>query len=110
MQRWALPDAGTVTAGQAVQVVLSYDIGQSGFQTLLSSAVMVTTSGKPAAKVPVCSLAPCCAPVFSCTLVCGPQGGRVFGTPLAPLPHVWHAVLCMLQPPSLLINLLALPK
>lgn len=39
-----------VAPGQAVQVVLSYDIGQSTFQTVLTATVLITTSGRPASK------------------------------------------------------------
>lgn len=39
-----------VAAGQAVSVVLSYDIGSNAFQTVLTAAVLITTSGRPAAK------------------------------------------------------------
>jgi len=43
--------AGTIAAGQTEELVLSYDISQSGFQTLLQASVLITTSGRPSAKV-----------------------------------------------------------
>jgi len=43
--------AGTIAAGQSQDLVLSYDISQSGFQTLLQASVLITTSGRPSAKV-----------------------------------------------------------
>ena len=43
--------AGTIAAGQSQDLVLSYDITQSGFQTLLQASVLITTSGRPSAKV-----------------------------------------------------------
>ena len=43
--------AGTIAAGQAVSLVLTYDITQNTFQTVLQAAVLITTSGRPAAKV-----------------------------------------------------------
>ena len=43
--------AGTVAAGQSVNLVLTYDITQNTFQTVLQAAVLITTSGRPAAKV-----------------------------------------------------------
>lgn len=43
--------AGTIAAGQSVNLVLTYDITQNTFQTVLQAAVLITTSGRPAAKV-----------------------------------------------------------
>ncbi len=43
--------AGIIAAGQSQDLVLSYDISQSGFQTLLQASVLITTSGRPSAKV-----------------------------------------------------------
>ncbi|KAL0045825.1 hypothetical protein WJX82_005870 [Trebouxia sp. C0006] len=44
------PTTGTIAAGQSQDLVLSYDITQSGFQTLLQASVLITTSGRPSAK------------------------------------------------------------
>ena len=44
--------AGSIPAGQVAQVVLAYDMGQNGFQTVLTAAVLISTTGRPAAKVP----------------------------------------------------------
>ena len=43
--------AGTVAAGQATNLVLTYDITQNTFQTVLQAAVLISTSGRPAARV-----------------------------------------------------------
>lgn len=43
--------AGSVAAGQSVSLVLTFDITQNTFQTVLQAAVLITTSGRPAAKV-----------------------------------------------------------
>lgn len=44
--------AGTIAAGQSANLVLTYDITENTFQTVLQAAVLITTSGRPAAKVP----------------------------------------------------------
>lgn len=43
--------AGTIAAGQPALLNLTYDITQNTFQTVLQAAVLITTSGRPAAKV-----------------------------------------------------------
>ena len=43
--------AGTVAPAQSVTLELTYDITQNTFQTVLQAAVLITTSGRPAAKV-----------------------------------------------------------
>ena len=40
-----------MAAGQSVSLVLTFDITQNTFQTVLQAAVLITTSGRPAAKV-----------------------------------------------------------
>ncbi|KAL3162994.1 hypothetical protein ABBQ32_009426 [Trebouxia sp. C0010 RCD-2024] len=44
------PSTGTIAAGQSMNLVLTYDITQNTFQTVLQAAVLITTSGRPAAK------------------------------------------------------------
>ena len=43
--------AGEVAAGKSVNLVLTYDITEQSFQTVLQASVLITTSGRPAAKV-----------------------------------------------------------
>ena len=40
-----------MAAGQATNLVLTYDITQNTFQTVLQAAVLISTSGRPAARV-----------------------------------------------------------
>lgn len=42
---------GEVAAGQSVNLVLTFDITQNTFQTVLQASVLITTTGRPAAKV-----------------------------------------------------------
>ena len=43
--------AGTIPAGQSVEVKLLYDIEENPFQAVLQASVLIKTSGRPAAKV-----------------------------------------------------------
>lgn len=47
----SIQNAGTISAGQSVDLKLTCDITQNTFQTVLQAAVLITTSGRPAAKV-----------------------------------------------------------
>ena len=48
---WCPGAAGSVPAGGSTSFTLSYDISQNQFQTTLTAQVLITTSGRPSAKV-----------------------------------------------------------
>lgn len=57
---WITPNPanGSIAPGQVVQVGLAYDISQQGFQGTYAANVLITTSGRPVAKVGCTVLAP----------------------------------------------------